>query len=83
MTEFFVFMPLQGITLRSSWLEGNFSMDYKITWKIKVMQMKTKQYLETLIVLWIKCMGMVKIERKYFKDVVSIMPCQNLSWIMG
>ena len=45
--------------------------------------MKTKKYLETLIVLSIKCTGMVKTKHKDFIDAALIIPCQNLSWIMG
>ena len=39
--------------------------------------------METLIVIWIKWTGMVKIKRKDFIDAVPIIPCQNSSWIMG
>ena len=47
-TEFSVFMPLQGITPGSSWLEGVSLKDYKIISKISVREMKTNLYLETL-----------------------------------
>ena len=43
-------------------------------------EMKTKEYLENLNVLWIKWRGMVEIKR--FIDVVSIVSCQNTSLIM-
>ena len=51
MTEFSVFMPLQGIALGNSWLGGISLKGYKIIWKIKMREMKTKQYLETSILL--------------------------------
>ena len=44
--------------------------DYKIIWKINVREMKTKLYLETLILLWIKWTGMVEMKHKDFIDVV-------------
>ena len=43
---------------------------------------ETKQYLQTLIVLWIKWTGMVEIKHKDFIDIVPIMSCQNSPWIM-
>ena len=52
--------------------------DYKIIWKINVREMKTKLYLQTLILLWIKCTGMVEIKHKDFIDIIpkaqDIMP---------
>ena len=39
--------------------------------------------METLILLWTKWTGMVKIKHKDFIDPVPIMPCQNSFWIMG
>ena len=42
MTDFSVFMPLQGITPGNSWLGGISFKDYKIIWKIKMREMKTK-----------------------------------------
>ena len=42
MTEFSVFMPFQGIATGNSWLGGVSSKDYKIKWKIKLREMKTK-----------------------------------------
>ena len=63
-------MPLKGITPESSWLKGVSLKDYKIIWKINVREMKTKLYLETLILLWIKWAGMVEIKHKDFIDVV-------------
>ena len=50
-TEFSVFLPLKGTTPESSWLKGVSLKDYKIIWKINVREMKTKLYLETLILL--------------------------------
>ena len=52
-TEFSVFVPLQGIAPESSWLKDVSLNDYKITWKINTREMKTKFYLETLILLLI------------------------------
>ena len=37
-----VFMPLQGIAPGNSWLRGVSLKDYKIIWKIKMREMKTK-----------------------------------------
>ena len=42
MTEFSVFMLLQGIAPGNSWLGGVSLKDYKIIWKIKMREMKTK-----------------------------------------
>ena len=42
MTEFSVFMPLQGIAPGNSWIGGVSLKDYKIIWKIKIREMKTK-----------------------------------------
>ena len=42
MTEFSVFMPLPGIEPGNSWLGYVSLKDYKITWKIKIREMKTK-----------------------------------------
>ena len=39
--------------------------------------------METLIVLWIKWDGRLKIKQKGFIDVVSFMPCENSLWIIG
>ena len=39
-TEFSVFMLLQGITLGNSWLGGVSIKDYKIIWKIKMREIK-------------------------------------------
>ena len=74
---------LQGITPGYKWLEGISLKDYEIIWKIKVREIKTKYYLETLIVLWIKWTGMVEIKHKEFIDVVPIIPCQNTSGILS
>ena len=64
-TEFSVFVPLKDITPESSWLKAVSLKDYKIIWKRNVREMKTKLYLETLILLW-----MVEMKRKGFIDVV-------------
>ena len=53
-TEFSVFVPLKGITPESSWLKGVSLKDYKIIWKMNVRETKTKLYLKTLILLWMK-----------------------------
>ena len=42
MTEFSVFMPLQSIVPGNKWLGGVCLKDYKIIWKIKMREMKTK-----------------------------------------
>ena len=42
MREFSVFMPLQGIVPGNSWTGGVALKDYKITWKIKIMEIKPK-----------------------------------------
>ena len=42
MTEFSVCMPLQGIATGNSWLGDVSLKDYKIIWKIKMREMKTK-----------------------------------------
>ena len=42
--------------------------------------MRTKQHLETLIVLRVKWTGMVEIRHKYFIDAVPIIPSM---WIMA
>ena len=44
MTEFSVFMPLQSIAPGISWLGGVSLKDYKIVWKIKIREMKTKDF---------------------------------------
>ena len=51
MREFSVFMPLEGIATGNSRLGGVSLKDCKIIWKIKMREMKTKYYLETLIAL--------------------------------
>ena len=78
MTEFSVFMLLQGITPWNSWLGGISLKDCKISWKTRVKEMKTKFNCK-----WIKWTDMVKTKRKDFIDVVPIMTCQNSSWIIG
>ena len=40
--ELSVFIPLQGIEPGNSWLEGVSLKEYKIIWKIKIREMKTK-----------------------------------------
>ena len=42
MTEFFVFMPLQGIAPENSWLEGVSLKDSKLVSKRKIKKIKTK-----------------------------------------
>ena len=42
MTEFSVFMPLQGIAPGNSWIKGVSLKDYNIKWKIKIREMKIK-----------------------------------------
>ena len=41
-TEFSVFMPHEGIAPGNGWLGDVFLKDYKILWKIKMREMKTK-----------------------------------------
>ena len=43
MTEFSVFMPLQGISLGSSLIGGISLKDYKIIWKIKIREIILKR----------------------------------------
>ena len=43
MTEFSVFMPLQGITPGNSLFRVIFLKDYKTIWKIKIREMKKKK----------------------------------------
>ena len=62
-----MFLPLQGIAPESSWLEGVPLKDYKIIWKTNVTEMKTKLYLETLILPWIKLTEMVEIKQKLYR----------------
>ena len=42
MTEFSVFIPLQGIASGNSWLGGVSLKDCTIIWKIKMREMRTK-----------------------------------------
>ena len=49
---------------------------------MKIMEMKTKQYLRALIVLWTKWTGMVKVKHKDFIGAATVIPCQNSSWGM-
>ena len=78
MTELSVFMPLHGLTPADSYLGCISLKDYKIIWKTEVRRdMKTKECLEALIILWIKWTGMVEIKNKDFIDVIPINPCQN------
>ena len=74
MTEFSVFMLVQGIAPGNNWLGGVCLKDYKIIRKIKMREMKTEQCLETLTVLWVKWTGMMEIKHKDFIDAVTIMP---------
>ena len=64
MTEFSVFMPLQGITPGNSLFRVIFLKDYKTIWKIKIREMKKKK--KNLIALWIKWTGTVKTKHKDF-----------------
>ena len=61
----------------NNWLGGIYLKHYKFIWNIKLRERKAKWNLVTLIVLWIKWAGIVKIKHKDFIDVVSIMPYQN------
>ena len=67
MTGFSVLMSLLGIVPGNSWLGGVSLKDYKIKWKIKIREMKTKHYLDTLIILRIKWDGMVEIKRRLYR----------------
>ena len=42
-----LFVPLQGIAPKNSWLRGAFLKDYKLICKTKMREMKTKNCLET------------------------------------
>ena len=64
-------MPLKGTTPESSWLKGVSLKDYKIIWNINVREMKTKLYLKTLILIWVKWTGMLEIKHK---DFVAVAP---------
>ena len=64
------FLRLHGITPESSWLEGVPLIDCKIIWKKNVREMKTKLYLKTLKLKWIKLTEMVETKHKDFIDVV-------------
>ena len=81
MKKLSLFMPLQAVAPENSCLGGVSLKDNKIIWKIKMREVKTKQYLETLIVLWIKWRGMLEI--KHLIDVDSIVACQDSSWVYG
>ena len=70
-TEFSVFVPLKDITPERSWLKGVSLKDYKIIWKINVREMKTKFYLQTLMLLLVYWTGMVEIKHK---DLIDIIP---------
>ena len=79
MTEFSVFMPVQGIVPGNSWLWGVSLKYYKIIFKIKMKENKNK-----IILGGFNC-TMDKIERDGRNKtlyVISIIPCQNSSWIM-
>ena len=60
-------MPLKDITPESSWLKGVSLKDYKIIWKIDVREMKTKLYLETLILPWKNWTGMVEMKHRLYR----------------
>ena len=61
MTEFSVIMPLQGIAQWDNWLEG---VSLKVTNYMENKNGRNKKYMETLIVLWIKCTDMLKKKKK-------------------
>ena len=69
-------MSLQGISPGNSWLAGFSLKDYKNIQNIKMRKLKAEYYLETLIAVWIKWIGMVKAKEKDFTDAVSVMPYQ-------
>ena len=79
MSEFSVLLSLQGIAPGNSWLGEGSLKNYKIVWKIKMRETKTKKYLETLTELWIKWIGIVEMKYKDFIDAVPIIPSL---WIM-
>ena len=64
-TEFSVLVPLKGITPESSWLKDVSLKDYKLIWKINVREMKTKLYLESLILLWKNWTVMVEMKLEF------------------
>ena len=72
-----------GLSTRKQLNRGVSLKEYKIKWKMKITEKKTKIYLETLVVLWIKRNGVEELKQKEFKDVIPIMHCRNSSWIMG
>ena len=78
---------LSGHKTRNSWLGSISLKDYKLIWKIEVREMKTKQYLENLIVLWINWTDMVEFYRflshKDFYIFGSNYVLQNSTWIIG
>ena len=72
MTEFSVIMPLQGIAQWDNWLEG---VSLKVTNYMENKNGRNKKYMETLIVLWIKCTDMLKKKKKKKpKDVIDAVP---------
>ena len=70
MPEFSVCMLLQCIASGNSRLGDVSLKDYKIISKIKMREMKTKSYLKTLIVLWIKWTEMVKKYKDFIKKML-------------
>ena len=72
-----------GNNTREQLARGHFFEWLQNYMKKKRMEMKTKEYLEILIRLFIKLTGMVEINHKEFIDVVPVILYQNSSWIMG
>ena len=58
-----------GYSTKEQLIKGRFFEGLLNIWKINVWEMKTKFYLETLILLWIKWTGMVEIKHKDFIDI--------------
>ena len=82
MTEFLVFMPLQGIARGNSWLGGSFFEGLQ-----NYMENKNKGNENKIIFGDFQC-TMDKMERNDenkadFRYAVSIMPWQNSLWIMN
>ena len=58
-----------GRSTKEQLIKGRFFEGLLNIWKINVREMKTKFYLEALILLWIKWTGMVEIKHKDFIDI--------------
>ena len=78
MTEFSVFMPLQGKAPGNSWIGGSFFEGLR-----SYMENKNKENENKIILEDFNCTGMVNIKHKDFIGAASVMPCQNSWWIMG